>query len=144
METLKLYLVNIFVLLQQTNKFKIHLTHSRNRKFIWPPKDTVQILHKTKKGAYMNALEKYCIYKICQQGNHLNDLFSDIKNPICSIISQQLLHLEEKLLLTSTHYLTFPISHHFLTDYIATRISIPLHLYFSPGTQNMTPSTHSK
>lgn len=48
-------------------------------KFIWPPKDTVQILHTTKKGAYMNALEKYCIYKMCQQGNHLNDLFSDIK-----------------------------------------------------------------
>lgn len=48
-------------------------------------------------------------------------------------ISQQSLHLEEKLLLTSTHYLTFPISHHFHTDYTATRMSIPLHPYFSPG-----------
>jgi CDGSH-type Zn-finger protein len=36
---------------------------------------------KSKKGHHMNILEQYHIYKICQQGKHLNDIFCDSKKP---------------------------------------------------------------
>jgi hypothetical protein len=54
----------------------------------WRSNDSLQILHTTEKKVYIKALEKYYIYKICEQGNknHLNDVFPDKKSPIYDVI----------------------------------------------------------
>jgi hypothetical protein len=48
--------------------------------------ETMDILHIEKKGPLMNTLEQFHIYSLWKENLQLNDIYTDIHNPIFNVI----------------------------------------------------------